>query len=204
MAPKAEKKRNRTFVIIGLGTVGSTVATDLARSGNHVLGIDINEKSVAALSDILSEAIIADGRDEEALREAGVDKYDVALIAIGEDLEANILCTMNVKMLGVKTVWVKAINKTHHRILKLHNPAVRDYLSLGNGMHVINLEVPESMAGKTIESLDLEKSHELRCLGILRGSEFIGCDTGTVTMEASDKILILGRRQNLRDFSDGI
>jgi trk system potassium uptake protein TrkA len=71
-------------------------------------------------------------------------------------------------------------------------------------MHVINLEVPESMAGKTIESLDLEKSHELRCLGILRGSEFIGCDTGTVTMEASDKILILGRRQNLRDFSDGI
>lgn len=225
MAPKTEKKRNRTFVIIGLGTVGSTVAADLARSGNHVLGIDINEKSVAALSDILSEAIIADGRDEEALREAGVDKYDVALIAIGEDLEANILCTMNVKMLGVKTVWVKAINKTHHRILtklepdrvilpeqeigqhiaqKLHNPAVRDYLSLGNGMHVINLEVPESMAGKTIESLDLEKSHELRCLGILRGSEFIGCDTGTVTMEASDKILILGRRQNLRDFSDGI
>ncbi len=225
MAPKTEKKRNRTFVIIGLGTVGSTVATALARSGNHVLGIDINEKSVAALSDILSEAIIADGRDEEALREAGVDKYDVALIAIGEDLEANILCTMNVKMLGVKTVWVKAINKTHHRILtklepdrvilpeqeigqhiaqKLHNPAVRDYLSLGNGMHVINLEVPESMAGKTIESLDLEKSHELRCLGILRGSEFIGCDTGTVTMEATDKILILGRRQNLRDFSDGI
>ena len=48
MAPKTEKKRNRTFVIIGLGTVGSTVATDLARSGNHVLGIDINEKSVAA------------------------------------------------------------------------------------------------------------------------------------------------------------
>lgn len=225
MAPKTEKKRNRSFVIIGLGTVGSTVATELARRGDHVLGIDINEKSVAALSDILSEAIIADGRDEEALREAGVDKYDVALIAIGEDLEANILCTMNVKMLGVKTVWVKAINKTHHRILtklepdrvilpeqeigqhiaqKLHNPAVRDYLSLGNGMHVINLEVPEYMAGKTIESLDLEKSHELRCLGILRGPEFIGCDTGTVTMEANDKILILGRRQNLRDFSDGI
>ena len=225
MAPKTEKKRNRTFAIIGLGTVGSTVATDLARNGNHVLGIDINEKTVAALSDVLSEAIIADGRDEEALREAGVDKYDVALIAIGEDLEANILCTMNVKMLGVKTVWVKAINKTHHRILtklepdrvilpeqeigqhiaqKLHNPAVRDYLSLGNGMHVINLQVPESLAGKTVEALDLEASHELRCLGILRGSEFIGGETGSVTMEENDKILILGRRQNLRDFSDGI
>jgi trk/ktr system potassium uptake protein len=219
------RNHNRTFVIIGLGTVGSTVASDLVRYGNHVMGIDINEKSVAALSDTLSEAVIADGRDEEALREAGVDKFDVALIAIGEDLEANILCTMNVKMLGVKTVWVKAINKTHHRILtklepdrvilpeqeigqhiaqKLHNPAVRDYLSLGNGMHVINFQTPDSLHGKTVDSLDLEKAHELRCLGLSRGSDFVSCDSGAVTIAEGDRLLILGRRENLRKFSDGV
>ena len=219
------RNHNRTFVIIGLGTVGSTVASDLVRYGNHVMGIDINEKSVAALSDTLSEAVIADGRDEEALREAGVDKFDVALIAIGEDLEANILCTMNVKMLGVKTVWVKAINKTHHRILtklepdrvilpeqeigqhiaqKLHNPAVRDYLSLGNGMHVINFQTPDSLHGKTVDSLDLEKAHELRCLGLSRGSDFISCESGAVTIAEGDRLLILGRRENLRKFSDGV
>jgi trk system potassium uptake protein TrkA len=219
------QRRKRTFVIIGLGTVGSTVATDLARGGNHVMGIDIDEKPVSKLSDILFEVIIADGRDEEALREAGVDKYDVALIAIGEDLEANILCTMNVKMLGVKTVWVKAMNKTHHRILtklepdrvilpeqeigqhiaqKLHNPAVHDYLSLGNGLHIIDLQVPESFVGKTVKSLDLEASQDLRFLGISRGSDFIDDDPGSITMEEKDKLLILGRRQDLRDFSDGI
>ncbi|HBU96933.1 potassium channel family protein [Thalassospira lucentensis] len=219
------RNHNRTFVIIGLGTVGSTVASDLVRYGNHVMGIDINEKSVAALSDTLSEAVIADGRDEEALREAGVDKFDVALIAIGEDLEANILCTMNVKMLGVKTVWVKAINKTHHRILtklepdrvilpeqeigqhiaqKLHNPAVRDYLSLGNGMHVINFQTPDSLNGQTVDSLDLEKTYELRCLGLSRGSDFVSCDSGAVTIAEGDRLLILGRRENLRKFSDGV
>ena len=162
------KKRNRTFVIIGLGTVGSTVATDLARNGNHVMGIDIDEKPVAALSDILSEAIIADGRDEEVLREVGVDKYDVALIAIGDNLEANLLCTMNVKMLGVKTVWVKAINKTHHRILTKLEPD--------------RIILPEQEIG----------------------TDFIDCQTGSVTMAENDKILILGRRENLRDFSDGV
>ena len=219
------RNHNRTFVIIGLGTVGSTVASDLVRYGNHVMGIDINEKSVAALSDTLSEAVIADGRDEEALREAGVDKFDVALIAIGEDLEANILCTMNVKMLGVKTVWVKAINKTHHRILtklepdrvilpeqeigqhiaqKLHNPAVRDYLSLGNGTHVINFQTPDSLNGQTVDSLDLEKTYDLRCLGLSRGSDFISCESGAVTIAEGDKLLILGRRENLRKFSDGV
>lgn len=219
------RNHNRTFVIIGLGTVGSTVASDLVRYGNHVMGIDINEKSVAALSDTLSEAVIADGRDEEALREAGVDKFDVALIAIGEDLEANILCTMNVKMLGVKTVWVKAINKTHHRILtklepdrvilpeqeigqhiaqKLHNPAVRDYLSLGNGTHVINFQTPDSLNGQTVGSLDLEKTYDLRCLGLSRGSDFISCESGAVTIAEGDRLLILGRRENLRKFSDGV
>ncbi|WPL17526.1 hypothetical protein Thiowin_04318 [Thiorhodovibrio winogradskyi] len=32
------------------------------------------------------------GHDEQALREAGVGNHDVAVVAIGEELEANILC----------------------------------------------------------------------------------------------------------------
>jgi trk system potassium uptake protein TrkA len=33
----------RTFGIIGLGIFGSTVANELARFGNHIIGIDVNE-----------------------------------------------------------------------------------------------------------------------------------------------------------------
>ena len=109
--------KSRSFAVIGLGTFGSTVASELSNFGNHVLGIDCNEQNVARLADTLSEAIIADGKDEAALKEAGLADYDVAIIAIGEDLEANILCTMNIKLIGVETIWVKALNKTHHRIL---------------------------------------------------------------------------------------
>jgi len=87
-------ERNRSFAVIGLGTFGSTVATELSKFGNHVLGLDVDERRVARQADALAEAIIADGRDEDALREAGVGNYDVGVVAIGEDLEANILCTM--------------------------------------------------------------------------------------------------------------
>lgn len=93
------------------------VASELCRYGNPVLVIDIDEKRVSPFAETAREAIIADGREEAALREAGVGDYDVAVVGIGEDLEANILCTMNVKMLGVKTIWAKASNRTHHRIL---------------------------------------------------------------------------------------
>ena len=219
----AGKKRN--FVVIGLGTFGRTIATELFGFGNHVLGIDNDESRVDDAVDELSEAVIADSRDEEALREAGVDQYDVAVVAIGEDLESNVLCTMNVKLLGVKQVWVKALNRTHHRILTklgadrvihpeqeigrhvaqmLHNPLVRDYLSLGNGCYIVDLSVPEKFNGKPLSKLKLAEHENLRCLGLMRGSEFIENDDSEITLEAEDKLLVLGRRDELRDFGDSL
>src|SRR5690606_38158040 len=121
-----------------------------------------------------SAVVIADSRDEEALRQAGVGDYDVAVVAIGDETEASVLCTMNVKLLGVDMIWAKALSRTHHRILTklgadrvihpeqavgqhiaqmLHNPLVRDYLSLGNGYYIIDLRVPETLHGKTLDTL---------------------------------------------------
>lgn len=219
------EQKSRSFAVIGLGTFGSTVASELARYGNHVLGIDVDERNVSRLADDLAEAIIADGRDEEALREAGVASYDAAVVAIGEDLEANILCTMNVKLLGVRSVWVKAINRTHHRILTrlgadrvilaeqemgqhiaqmLHNPLVRDYVNLENGFHVFNVRVPQRLDGAVIGDLKLDQRFELRCLGLMRDSEYNACASGDTPIEADDKLLILGRRKNLRKFADNL
>ncbi|MFN3613960.1 MAG: potassium channel family protein, partial [Rubrimonas sp.] len=201
--------RGRTFAVIGLGGFGGTVATELARFGNRVLGIDVDERRVARYADQLSEAIIADGRDEQTLRDAGLASYDVAVVAIGENLEANILCTMNAKLIGVSTVWVKGRDRTHHRILAkigadrvvepereiglhiaqmLHNPMVRDYVSLGNGFHVVNIVVPERMDGRSIDRLRLADRFELRCLGLMRGTEFIDCAEGGVALRTDDRM----------------
>lgn len=219
------KRTHRSFAVIGLGSFGSALAAELANFGNHVLGIDISERDVSQVADKLSEAIIADGRDEEALRDAGVGAYDVAVVAIGEDLEANILCTMNVKLLGVETVWVKAMSRTHHRILyklgadrvvqpeveiaqhiaqMLHNPLVRDYVSLGNGFSVVDFTIPESLDGRAIGDLDLTGRHELRCLGVMRGTDYLASDSPNTGLRADDKLLLLGRRENLRAFADSL
>lgn len=217
------KKHN--FVVIGLGMFGRTIATQLVSFGNHVLGIDSNEARVNDVIDEVSEAVIADVRDEESLREAGVDQYDVAVIAIGDDLESNVLCTMNVKLLGVKTIWAKAMNPTHHRILDrlgaarvihpeeeigqhvaqmLHNPLVRDYLSLGDGNYLVDLSIPDDFEGKRLAELKLADHEEIRVVGIMRGDEYLeGRDDDTV-LETDDKLLLLGQRDPLRDFSDSL
>jgi trk system potassium uptake protein len=222
----AETEKARSFVVIGLGGFGGTVAGELARFGNRVMGVDTDEKRVSRYADDLSEAIIADGRDEQALRDAGVAAYDAAVVAIGEHLEASIVCTMNMKLLGVKTVWVKALNRTHHRILnklgadrvilpeqeigqhvaqRLHNPLVRDYMSLGNGFIVVSITAPEDLTGAALSSLRLRDRFDLRCLGVMRKSQFIDCgeDVDPV-MEEGDTLLLLGRRAELRAFADSL
>lgn len=216
-------ERKRNFAVIGLGSFGSTVASELARFGNHVLGIDTSEKCVARIADVIAEAVIADARDETALREAGVEECDVAVIAMGGDLEANVLATMNAKLIGVKTIWAKAANKTQHRILlklgaervvlpememgqhiaqMLNNPAVRDYVSLGNGFHVVNMAAPSWMDGKAIGSLKLAEKYELRCLGIMRGPDYVDVTDPATPLRTEDRMLMLGRRPALRAFGD--
>ncbi|UOA32944.1 Ktr system potassium uptake protein A [Sulfitobacter sp. DSM 110093] len=213
---------NRTFGVVGLGNFGSTVAKELQRFGNHVVGVDISEARVITLADTLSQAMIVDARDDAALREAGFGDCDVAVVAMGDDLEASILAAINLKLVGVPVVWAKATTKTHHRILSklgvdriihpevevgqhiaqvLHNPLVRDYVSLGNGYHVVNFRIPESLEGKSLKDLPHGDKFNLRCIGVMRGTDYVGQDATGCQLERHDLLLLLGQRKDLRNFA---
>ncbi|MBF9030913.1 TrkA family potassium uptake protein [Rhodobacterales bacterium HKCCE3408] len=216
------RQHSRVIGVLGLGNFGSTVATELQRFGNHVIGVDVSEKRVSEHAEVLSQAVIADGRDDMALREAGLSDCEIALVAMGSDLEASILSSINLKLIGVQTVWAKAKTRTHHRILSkigvdrvihpevemgqhiaqvLHNPLVRDYVSLGNGFHVVNFRIPKSLDGKGLQDLKHDEKFDLRCIGVMRGTEYIGSDRAPCTLEPDDLILLLGRRSDLRAFA---
>ncbi|WP_127109027.1 potassium channel family protein [Pararhodobacter zhoushanensis] len=217
-------KSSRSFAVVGLGAFGSTVAAELARFGNRVIGLDLDERRVAQMSNTLSSALIVDTTDEGALREAGIDRYDVALVAVGRDIQASILTVMNLKLLGMETLWAKASNKTHHRILvklgvdrvilpeqemgrhiaqMLNNPVLQDYVSLGNGYSVVNVVIPQRMDGRELASLGIGTTHDLRLLGLMRGSEFCH-PTADMMLAPEDKLILLGKRAELRQFGDSL
>tara|TARA_R110002020_G_scaffold134151_1_gene299252 strand:- start:19 stop:681 length:663 start_codon:yes stop_codon:yes gene_type:complete len=217
--------KKQTFAIIGLGNFGSTVASELVRFGNYVIGIDLDEKRVSNHVEKLSQALIADARDDAALREAGIGDCDFGLVAMGDDLESSILSAMNLKMLGVGTIWAKATTRTHHRILGklgvdriihpevevgqhiaqvLNNPLVRDYVSLGNGYHVVNFRIPKSLEGKALAELPHRTKFALRCVGVMRGTDFVGQDGSDIRLQRDDLLLLLGQRSDLRSFAGSL
>lgn len=212
------------FAVIGLGNFGSTVATELKRFGNYVIGIDTDEATVSRHAETLDQALIVDARSEDALRDAGIEDCTVGIVSLGHNIEASLLATMNLSLVGVDKIWAKAVSKTHHRILSrigaervihpevrvgaqvaqmLHNPLIRDYVSLGNTFHVVNMRIPEELTDKTLEDLDLDR-FDLRCLGVMRGTEFIGRDGDKCTFEGDDMLLLLGRRRDLRAFTTSL
>jgi trk system potassium uptake protein TrkA len=106
-----------TFAVIGLGKFGFHVAKGLAQQGLNVIAADLNEDHVREVNEYVQDAVILDSTDMRALREAGIGNVDVAVVSIGENIEASILTVMALKELGVETVIAKAITTVHGQIL---------------------------------------------------------------------------------------
>lgn len=211
--------RNK-FAVIGLGSFGGTVAEELERIGNEVLGVDLDETRVGRLADRLSHVVIADARDEQVLHDLGLKDYDGVVVAIGEDLEANVLATLALKQMGVRCVWVKALTANHHRILvrlgadriihpeheigvqvaqTLTYPYVLDYIALGNDYFIVEIEVPERIAGRPLPELQLGR-YELRFLVLKRGAEPLQEDSTSIVLHRCDRMVLLGHLEQLRRF----
>lgn len=58
--------------MIGLGRLGTAVVRTLVERGHTVLGIDRDREAVQLLSDELTEALILDTTDEDALRNVDI------------------------------------------------------------------------------------------------------------------------------------
>ena len=103
--------------IIGAGRFGLSLAESLAEAGQEVLLIERNGAIVQNARDMVAQAVQGDATNERTLDEAGLRECDVAVVAIGSNVEASMLVTANCKELGIKTVISKATSELHGKIL---------------------------------------------------------------------------------------
>jgi trk system potassium uptake protein TrkA len=187
MIGKTEKRQY--FVVVGLGTFGLTVASELLKRGCQVTAIDKDEKKVELASEFAIDVIIADGRDKKPLEEAGVSSADAAVVSIGEDLEASFLVTLHLKELGIPWIVTKASSSSQGEILEkigadriiypeeemakkladqLLNPSIINYLQLNEQVGIMESEAPDPFIGKTPKELSLRNKYGLNLIAIKR------------------------------------
>jgi trk system potassium uptake protein TrkA len=188
------KKKSKQFAVIGLGRFGKSVAITLSKMGYEVLAIDDDEERVQDLSDEVTHVVQADTTDEETLKALGIRNFDVVVVAIGEDVQANTLTALLLKELGVPYIVAKARNTLHGKMLvKLgvdrvvfperdmgqrvaHNLVatnVLEYIELSPNLTMVEVTTPRTLVGKTLAQTDLRVKYKVNVVAIKRGEEVI-------------------------------
>ena len=215
---------SRQFVIVGLGRLGAAMVATLESLGYDVLGIDFDEEVIQDLSGDFPHAhlIAADATDESVLRDLNVGHFDAAAVVIGENMEAGILATANLKELGVPFVVSRAISGLHGRVLErigadrviepekdmgaqvartMASPAVMDYVDLGEDEAVIEAEVPEKWVDKSLADLHLSREAGLTVLALKPKGKAGTIPRGDTVLRRGDVLVVGGTKEKL-DKSD--
>jgi trk system potassium uptake protein TrkA len=211
---------SRQFVIIGLGRLGSAMIGTLDSLGHEVLGIDSDEEVVQELSADFPHAhlVAADATEESVLRDLNVGQFDAAAVVIGENMEAGILATTNLKEIGVPFVVARANSKLHARVLErigvdriiepekdmgaqvartMASPGVRDYVDLGGDEALIESVVPEEWVGKSLADLHLSRQSGLTVLAIKPKGGPGTIPSGDTVFREGDVLVVGGTKENL-------
>jgi len=203
------------FAVIGLGSFGATVALELTKLNHDVIGIDTIKRNVESLADRITHAVIADATDEHVLEELNIQNCDAVVVAIGEDIEASILCVLNLKNLGVDKILVKAKTKAHHTILShlnvskiihpeedmgvrvaqaLNYPMVSRYMALDDDHYIVKVPVL-NLSGI------LKQEPNIKLLLLKRGQQILYETDVNFTLQAGDVLILEGSLSHLRKLS---
>ena len=211
---------SRQFVIIGLGRLGVAMLDTLISLDHEVLGIDSDEDVIQELSGEYPRAhlVAGDATEEAVLRDLNVGHFDGAAVVIGEDMEAGILATANLKEIGVPFVVARAISKLHARVLRkigadriieperdmgaqvartISSPAVIDYVDLGEDEALIEAEVPQKWVGKSLADLHLSRESGLTILAVKPKGKSGTIPTGDTVLNKGDVIVVGGTKKAL-------
>jgi trk/ktr system potassium uptake protein len=216
--------KRKQFGVIGLGRFGSAMALTLTELGHDVIGVDGDESRVQHLADVISQALQIDATDERALRAAGIQDVEVAVVSIGENIESSLLVVMQLRELGIPTIVAKAVTPLHGRILEklgvsrvifperemavriahsLVMPNVIDYIELSRDFSIIEVPAPEAFVGRTLKQLELRPRLGLTLIAIKRAADGSGAIVTNIapvadeTIRSGDILALLGSNERL-------
>ncbi|MFA7577970.1 MAG: TrkA family potassium uptake protein [Candidatus Muiribacteriota bacterium] len=215
----------RQFVVIGMGRFGIQVATTLSKKGLSVLAIDRNKMIIEDIKDEVAHVAIADASEEESLKALGINDFDVAIVAIGESLENNILTTAILKNFNIKEIIVRATTKLHENILRrigatrvvmpeeemgiriansIVAESIVDNIEFSEGYSIAQIKAPEEIRGKSLIEANLRVKHNVNVVAIKKvngdGKEKIMVPASDYIILKEDILIAVGKNEDINQF----
>ena len=209
----------KSVLLIGLGRFGRHIAKTLDELGHQTMAIDVKEDRVNAVLPYVTSAQIGDSTNEDFLDTLGVGNFDVCFVAIGDDFQNSLETTSLLKEKGAKMVVSRAARDVHAKFL-LRNGAdqvvyperelanwtairytanhISDYIEVGEGCSIIEVEIPKEWIGKEIQDLDLRRKYNINVLAIKKENDMnLQVMPDTVLKEGAN-LLVLGKTHDIQ------
>lgn len=209
----------KSFVVIGCGRFGISVARTLYGLGNEVMVIDSSEDAIGEISEEVTYAVCADAMDKMVLEDLGLGNFDVAVIAIGSDIQASIMATLVVKELGIKKVIAKAQSETHKKVLdkigadkvvfperdmgirvahNLTSTNVLDFIEVSPDYNIIELRALKEWEDKTLAELQLSNKYKINIMAIKGRKEILVSPNGGDFIRKGDILVVIGDTEDIK------
>ena len=209
----------KQFIVIGMGRFGQSVAKALASLGQEVLAVDSDETLVNDIAPYVTHAVQADATDEKALAALGIRNFDVAVVTIGDNIQASILVTMLCKEMGVGCVLAKALGELHGKVLYktgadrvvfperdmgmrvAHNLAdsnILDYIEIAGDLRIVDVAALPAWENRSLGELDFRKKYGVNVIAIKKkNKEMNTIPHGVDVIEKDDMLIVVGNKDSI-------
>ena len=215
------KHHEDSVLVVGLGRFGGSISTTLERLGHEVMAVDADLDLVQEWSTQLRYVTQADATSESAMRQLGAEQFDIAVVAIGDDVEASLLSTGVLVDLGLKEVWAKAITLAHGRILErsgatrvvyperdagertahLLTGRLIDYIEFDDGFAIVKMAPPKETHHFTLDQTGVRTKYGITVVGVKRpGSDFTYA-IPTTKVHPDDVLIVSGHVDQIEAFA---
>ena len=208
LTPKTQEKR--PVLVIGGDAVGLAAIRSLKTKGVPVNLIDKDPDIIKKMSPFVDDAILSDANNLESLAQAGLHDATAVLLTTSDDA-MNIYLAVYLRRLKPELRIVSRI--THDRNLKAIHRAGADFVMsyaslgaeavmslleghelviLGEGVDLVTLKIPKSLAGKTLEESAIGSKTGLSAVGIKHQGQLIYNLHASMRLETTDELIVFG------------
>lgn len=208
----------KSILIIGMGKFGHHLCTELIKSNNEVMVMDINEEKVRDLIYDVSKAQVGDCSDPKILKGINVPQFDIVFVCIGTNFQSSLEITSLVKEMGAKYVVSKANRDVHAKFL-LRNGAddviypdrdtaertskkysanhVLDYVALDDNYSIYEINPPQEWVGKTICENNVRQNYNINIITLKAdgGSRILPSPDHCI--KADDVLMVMGENADV-------
>ena len=212
------RSNRKSYLVVGLGAFGASIARTLCQLGAQVLAIDKDMAKVEEVRDAVTQAARVNAADDDAMSSLGLEDFDTAYVTMSSDIKASCVAVLLLKEKGVKHVVAKAQDDFHARMLRklgadkivfperdagkrMAQNAVSghllEHIDLSNDYSILEIHAHRKWYGKSLRELDLRGRLSINVIAVRSGEKFDAMPGPDLVISEGDVLLVVASEENI-------